>query len=102
MMTARRHTPRSTGSACAGFVFLGALLSVLPDTLGAAPLAALPPVPVPADNPITPAKVKLGRMLYFEKRTSGDTEISCASCHDPNKGWGDELDISTGYPGTRH
>ena len=37
------------------------------------PLAALPPVPVPADNPITPAKVKLGRMLYFDKRTSGNT-----------------------------
>ena len=66
------------------------------------PLAALPPVPVPADNPITPAKVKLGRMLYFDKRTSGDTEISCASCHDPAMGWGDERDVSTGYPGSRH
>ena len=65
-------------------------------------LAALPAVPVPADNPITPAKVKLGRMLYFDKRLSGDTEIACSSCHDPTKGWGDERDISTGYPGTRH
>lgn len=66
------------------------------------PLATLPDVPVPPDNPITPAKVKLGKMLYFDKRTSGDTEISCASCHDPALGWGDEKDISTGYPGTRH
>ncbi|MCH8053496.1 MAG: hypothetical protein IH895_05495 [Planctomycetes bacterium] len=49
-------------------------------------LAALPPVPVPGDNPITLAKVTLGRMLYFDKRTSGDTEISCATCHDPAKG----------------
>ena len=72
-------------------------------SLGTFPaLAALPAVPVPADNPITPAKVKLGRMLYFDKRLSGDTEIACSSCHDPTKGWGDERDISTGYPGTRH
>ncbi len=72
-------------------------------SLGTFPaLAALPEVPVPADNPITPAKVKLGRMLYFDKRLSGDTEIACSSCHDPTKGWGDERDISTGYPGTRH
>lgn len=65
-------------------------------------LAALPEVPVPADNPITPAKVELGRMLFFDKRLSGDTEIACSSCHDPAKGWGDERDLSTGYPGTRH
>lgn len=65
-------------------------------------LAALPPVPVPADNPITPEKVELGRLLFFDKRLSGDTEIACSSCHEPTKGWGDERDISTGYPGTRH
>lgn len=65
-------------------------------------LAALADVPVPSDNPITPAKVKLGRMLYFDKRLSGDTEIACSSCHEPTKGWGDERDVSTGYPGTRH
>ena len=65
-------------------------------------LAALPDVPVPADNPITPSKVELGRLLFFDKRLSGDTEISCASCHDPTKGWGDERDLSTGYTGTRH
>ncbi|MBI4612345.1 MAG: cytochrome-c peroxidase [Planctomycetes bacterium] len=67
------------------------------------PLAALPETPpVPRDNPITPAKVELGKLLFFDKRLSGDTEIGCVSCHDPAKGWGDEQGISTGYPGTRH
>ena len=68
MMTLMRQKLRLTGGTCAGFVFLGALLSGLPDAPGAAPapLAALPPVPVPADNPITPAKVKLGRMLFSQ------------------------------------
>ena len=65
-------------------------------------LAALPDTPVPADNPITPAKVELGRLLFFDTRLSGDTQFSCASCHDPTRGWGDQEDISTGYPGTRH
>ena len=66
------------------------------------PLAALPEVPVPADNPITPAKVELGRLLYFDNRMSGDVAVSCAFCHDPARGWGDDRDLSTGYPGTRH
>lgn len=66
------------------------------------PLAALPKVPVPADNPITPAKVKLGRFLFFDDRLSGDVSTSCASCHDPRLGWGDGNALSRGYPGTQH
>lgn len=68
-----------------------------------AKLAGLPEAPpVPPDNPITPAKVELGRHLFFDTRLSGDTTFSCASCHDPTRGWGDGNEISTGYPGTRH
>ena len=73
-----------------------------PQAEGFPPLGALPEVPVPADNPITPAKVELGRLLYFDDRLSGDTQFSCATCHMPNKGWGDGRDLSTGYPGSRH
>jgi len=44
---------------------------------------ALPAVaPAPADNPTTPAKVALGRRLFFEKKLSGDGSLACASCHD--------------------
>lgn len=76
--------------------------TVPPTPIGPPPLAALGPVPVPPDNPITEVKVELGRLLYFDHRLSGDTAISCATCHQPTIGWGDGRDISTGYPGTRH
>ena len=49
----------------------------------------LPPVPVPFDNPITDAKIRLGKQLYFEGRLSSDGTISCASCHDPKRAWAD-------------
>ncbi|MFQ5928152.1 MAG: cytochrome-c peroxidase [Acidobacteriota bacterium] len=64
--------------------------------------SALPEVPVPPDNPITPAKVELGRLLFFDDRLSGDISTSCASCHDPRFGWGDGNPLSRGYPGTQH
>jgi cytochrome c peroxidase len=39
------------------------------------------PMAVPADNPMTPAKVELGRQLYYDPRLSGDGTRSCYSCH---------------------
>ncbi len=66
------------------------------------PLAPLPEVPVPADNPITEAKVALGKLLFFDNRLSGDVGTSCASCHDPRQGWGDGQAVSRGYAGTQH
>ena len=38
---------------------------------------------IPENNPLTRAKIELGRQLYFDKRLSSDSTISCASCHDP-------------------
>jgi cytochrome c peroxidase len=66
------------------------------------PLAALPPVPVPDNNAQTPAKIELGKILYFDPRLSGDGTTSCASCHVPKLGWGDGNALSIGYPGTVH
>ena len=65
-------------------------------------LAALPEPPVPADNPLTPEKVELGKLLFFDARLSGDVGTSCASCHDPRLGWGDGAALSRGYAGTQH
>jgi cytochrome c peroxidase len=56
----------------------------------------LKPVPVPADNPMTPEKVELGKQLYFDPRLSCDDTISCASCHDPKKGWSNNSQFATG------
>jgi cytochrome c peroxidase len=66
------------------------------------PLAALGPPPVPADNPQTPEKIELGKLLFFDTRLSGDASVGCATCHEPAQGWGFSNDISRGYPGTIH
>lgn len=66
------------------------------------PLAPLPPVPSPADNPTTPEKVALGENLFWDARLSGNGSMPCVSCHVPGLGWGDGQPISRGYPGTKH
>ncbi len=59
----------------------------------------LPPLPVPKDNPMTADKIALGKQLYFDGRLSKDGTISCATCHDPKKGWTDQSPTSTGIKG---
>lgn len=44
-------------------------------------------IPFPKDNPYTPAKAALGKMLFFDTRLSRDKNLSCASCHNPSFGW---------------
>ncbi len=66
------------------------------------PLAPLPPVPVPVDNPMTLEKIALGKKLFWDYRLSGDNSMPCVSCHMPVLGWGDAGQISRGYPGTKH
>ena len=66
------------------------------------PLGPLPPVPVPPDNPMSEAKVELGRMLFFDPRLSGNASMPCSACHLPELGWGTGSAISIGYPGTTH
>jgi cytochrome c peroxidase len=45
------------------------------------------PMAVPADNPMTAAKVALGRQLFFDPRMSGEGKTACASCHRPEYGF---------------
>lgn len=55
-----------------------------------ADLAPLPAaVPAPKDNPTTPAKVALGKQLFFDPRLSGDNTMSCATCHLPKTAFAD-------------
>lgn len=44
-------------------------------------------IPFPKDNPYTPEKAALGKMLFFDTRLSRDRNLSCASCHNPSFGW---------------
>ena len=74
-------------------------------TTMAAPLG-LPPVPIPADNPQSPEKIKLGDKLFHDKRFSSTGQVSCATCHDAKKTFTDSpLRVSQGInklKGTRN
>ncbi len=56
----------------------------------------LPPIKVNA------AKAELGKRLFFDVRLSGDAAISCASCHQPENGFGHPDALAPGYPGNKH
>lgn len=63
-------------------------------------LAPLPRrVPSPDDNPTTSGKVELGKKLFFEPRLSGNNDMSCATCHLPDKAFGDGRALSPGAGG---
>ncbi|MDO5566724.1 MAG: cytochrome-c peroxidase, partial [Planctomycetia bacterium] len=51
---------------------------------------------IPEGNDTTPARVALGKKLYFEKKLSLDSTVSCATCHDVSRGFGDALPTSEG------
>jgi cytochrome c peroxidase len=60
-------------------------------------LSPLPEVTVPKDNPMTPGKVELGKMLFFDPRMSGNNHWACATCHNPSLGFSDGLPRSLGF-----
>jgi len=61
--------------------------------------ADIPPPPVPKTNPMSWAKVELGRHLFYDQRLSGNNTISCASCHHQDKAFSDGEVGSTGLHG---
>ena len=58
--------------------------------------------PLPKIKASDPEKVELGKLLFFDLRLSGDADLSCASCHQPEKGWTDGQDLSAAYPGSKY
>jgi len=63
--------------------------------------AGLKAVPVPDDNPPSAAKIALGKQLYFDPRLSRTDDVSCASCHHPDKGWSNGERFATGVEGQK-
>ena len=64
-----------------------------------------PAMDIPEDNPLTMEGVQLGRMLFYEKRLSGDNTMSCAACHTAETSFSDANQFSVGIdgiPGTRN
>ena len=58
--------------------------------------------PFPINNPQTDEKIELGKMLFFDRRLSGDGTMSCATCHIPELGFTDGQAISLNYPTTKN
>jgi cytochrome c peroxidase len=65
------------------------------------PLGLTANPPVPAENPMTVTKWKLGKQLYFSGILSSDGMIACASCHDPKRGYTDQSPVSSGIRGLK-
>ncbi|HLK49861.1 MAG TPA: cytochrome c peroxidase [Bryobacteraceae bacterium] len=61
----------------------------------------LPSIEWPKNNPYSPAKAELGKLLYFDKRLSADGTVSCASCHEPEHAYTDGSAVSTGIRGQK-
>jgi len=60
------------------------------------PTLGLPPLPIPADNPQTVEKIKLGQLLFNDSRFSDDGTVSCANCHHSDKAFTDGLAVAKG------
>lgn len=80
----------------------------LPPWEAANPVSPLPRPPLGIDATFadlqetpTPARVRLGRWLYYDARLSADGTISCASCHKPENGFSEPTPVSTGIQGQK-
>lgn len=63
-------------------------------------LGSLPEVIIePVDNPASPEKVALGKLLFWDPILSGNLDIACASCHHPDNGYAENIDLSLGVGG---
>ncbi len=88
--------PRDSASAAAAPADVEALLDLV-----RRPPRGLPDVPVPPDNPLTAAKVALGRKLFFDRRLSRNDTFSCAMCHVPAQGFtSNEIATAVGIDGS--
>jgi cytochrome c peroxidase len=57
--------------------------------------------PSPPDNPWSEARSALGKALFFDPRLSTSSQVTCASCHLPERGWTDGLPTAVRFLGTQ-
>ena len=67
--------------------------------LGAATRAQLPPIQVPPANPMTPQKIVLGKILFWDEQLSSDDSVACGTCHLPEFGGSDPRMATARNPG---
>jgi cytochrome c peroxidase len=96
-----------TRRVTAGIVFATLALGSLARVRGEPAFAwrfphGFPTPRVPADNPITPEKVALGRYLFYDTRLSGNGRQSCATCHEQARAFTDGRAKALGSTGELH
>ena len=64
--------------------------------------ASFPEPRVPGDNPMSAAKVSLGRFLFYDRRLSGNGTQACGSCHQQARAFTDGRTTSLGSTGEAH
>jgi cytochrome c peroxidase len=96
-----RNAPRPALFVLAACLTTGLAIAGSMKTAAQSRLAALPTTaPAPRDNPTTPERVALGRLLFWDPVLSGPKDVACATCHHPALGYADGLDLSIGINGT--
>jgi cytochrome c peroxidase len=107
------RVPRRLAAALAPATMLSAAM-LLAGAVSATPAAATgwdwqrdaalpawaPPPAVPADNPMSLAKVALGRRLFHDARLSADGRMSCATCHRQDRAFADPRRVALGVDGS--
>lgn len=96
----QRGRSRGLGPILMAAAGAAGLWAVAIATLAGAQDFGLSLAPLPAAPKVDAKQAALGRLLFFDGRLSGDSTVSCATCHDPAKGWTDGLPMSRGYPGS--
>jgi len=91
-----KHLTGLLVAAAAVAVFLYMEVAAVGQSMG----TALPQTPqAPKDNPTTPAKVALGKLLFWDPLLSGPQDVACASCHHPQNGYAEDRDLALGVTG---
>lgn len=93
-----RQTARSVPAVVTSVLLAGAAFGQNAPVVASSPAAAQSKLaPLPDAPKVDDKKAALGAKLFFDTRLAGDTSTSCATCHDPAKGWGDGKPLSRGY-----
>lgn len=73
--------------------------------VGAEPIVQVPAglgeFPTPSENPLSAARIALGKRLFSDPILSSDGTVSCASCHQPGHGFSSPVAVSPGVGGRR-
>lgn len=83
------------GAAAITLLWTAAVPLRSPAVIGSLPFEVV----APADNPSTPEKIELGRLLFWDPILSGAKDTACATCHHPDFGYADGLDLAMGTHG---